>query len=536
MANKQYLWLVLTLLVLIILIAGIYVWQNRLVGKTGENNLGGNLSTGQGNASDEINLRLVAQNLTSPLAVMPAGDQSGRLFIVDQIGQIRIIDINGNLLAQPFLDLKSKMVSLSVTYDERGLLGLAFHPDYKTNGRFFVYYSAPLRQGASAGWNHTSRISEFKVSMSDPNLAEESSEKIILQFDKPQANHNGGQIAFGPDGYLYIPVGDGGNANDTGLGHAAGGNAQDLNQLLGKILRLDINTSGAYAIPADNPFAAGGGRAEIYAYGLRNPFHIAFDAGGNRDLIAGDAGQNQWEEVDVVAKGGNYGWNIKEGRHCFDPESPDTSPASCSTQGKTLIDPVLEYKNINQGAGGIGAVVVGGYVYRGSEVPALAGKYIFGDWSKSFISSDGMILAADMAGNDWPFKEMKIAGKADGRLGEFLLGFGQDADNELYVLTKAHAGPSGNTGKIYKIELGQSQISVDIENFAFSPQSITVKAGTKIEWVNLDTAPHTATSEGKFDSGNLATGESFEITLSDKGVYNYICAYHPYMTGTIVVE
>ncbi|MBI4778965.1 PQQ-dependent sugar dehydrogenase [Candidatus Falkowbacteria bacterium] len=484
----------------------------------------------------EMPLQLIAQNLISPVALVSAPDSSGRLFVADQAGLIRIIDKNGNLLVEPFLDLRDKMVVLNPSYDERGLLGLAFHPNYKTNGRFFVYYSVPLRSGAPAGWNHTSRVSEFKVSAADSNKADIFSEKIILEVDKPQANHNAGQIAFGPDRMLYIPLGDGGQANDVGLGHVAGGNAQDMSRLLGKILRLDIDSSSPYAVPGDNPFVGAGGRDEIYASGLRNPFHISFDAGGSHMLIAADAGQNQWEEVNNVIKGGNYGWNIKEGRHCFDPENPKVSPI----------------KNINQGIEGLGAVIIGGYVYRGNAVPGLRGKYIFGDWSKSFSKGDGTILMADMKGNDWPFKELRIKNMANGRLNAFLMGFGQDENNELYVLAKDNSGPAGATGRIYKIvsqaannnennnsnnnndDIDESKVK--IKNFIFTPAAITVKAGTKIQWQNEDSVAHTVTSAGNFDSGNIPANGYYELILASKGTYNYICTYHPLMKGTVIVQ
>lgn len=480
-----------------------------------------------------ISLRLAAQNLVSPLVLVSAGDGSGRLFIADQVGLVRIIDKSGRLTEEPFLNLKDKMAALNPSYDERGLLGLAFHPDFKTNGKFYVYYSAPLRAGAPAGWDHTSRVSEFRATAANPNQADPDSEKIILQVDQPQANHNAGQIAFGPDGFLYIPLGDGGGANDTGPGHAAAGNAQDTSSLLGSILRLNVDTGNPYAIPPDNPPVGQAGRGEIYAYGFRNPFHISFDAAGDRALIAGDAGQNLWEEIDLVIKGGNYGWNIKEGRHCFDPASPNLSPANCDSPGRTLLDPVIEYKNIKQNQG-LGAAVVGGYVYRGAALPDLRGKYIFGDWSRSFSAADGTILAAYMRGNDWPFQELKVDNNLNGRLGEFLLGFGQDADNELYILTSGRAGPNGQTGKVYKILPGA--VEVDIKDFAFRPQSVTVQAGTKIRWINKDSAAHTITAAGKFDSGNITANGDYEVILAEKGVYNYICAVHPSMTGTITAE
>jgi glucose/arabinose dehydrogenase len=405
-----------------------------------------------------VGLELVVDGLTAPLGLMPAGDDSGRHFIFEQVGQIWVLDENGDLLDTPFLDLTDRMVELNADYDERGLLGLAFHPDYAGNGRFFVYYSAPLSEDAPAGWNHTSHVSEFTVSADDPNVADPGSERIILQVDQPQGNHNGGQIAFGPDGYLYIPLGDGGAADDVAEGHTPDlGNAQDVTNVLGSILRIDVDGEEPYGIPADNPFADDEEIPdETYAYGFRNPYRISFDAGGDNDLYVGDAGQNQWEEVSVVEAGGNYGWNIKEGTHCFDAENPDAQVEECpdtGAMGENLIDPVIEYQNANV-AGGLGVVVVGGNVYRGSAIPELEGRYIFGDWSTGWDAPDGHLLVAtpgDTDGELWDFDEFEIATSDDGTLGYYLLSFGQDEDLELYVMVSETAGPSGDAGAVYKI-------------------------------------------------------------------------------------
>ncbi|HSJ54794.1 MAG TPA: PQQ-dependent sugar dehydrogenase, partial [Anaerolineae bacterium] len=355
------------------------------------------------------------------------------------------------------LDLSDRMVELNPGYDERGLLGLAFHPDYANNGRFFVYYSAPLREGAPADWNHTSHVSEFAVSQDNPDLADADSERIVMQIDQPQGNHNGGQIAFGPDGYLYIPLGDGGSANDVAVGHTPDlGNGQDTSNLLGSILRIDVDEGDPYGIPADNPFDGEQGLEEIFAYGFRNPYRISFDAGGDNQLYVGDAGQNQWEEVSVVTLGGNYGWNIKEGTHCFDPDRPDAQVEECPDTGRLgepLIDPVIEYQNVNV-EGGLGLVVVGGNVYRGSALPELEGRYIFGDWSSSWEAPEGSLMVvtpSETEGELWEFEELSIASRENGELGAYLLSFGQDADLELYVMTSGSAGPSGNDGQIYKI-------------------------------------------------------------------------------------
>jgi glucose/arabinose dehydrogenase len=406
-----------------------------------------------------IGVELVADGLTAPVALVAPPDGSGRLFIIDQIGLIRIVTAEAELLDQPFLDLRDRMVELRSTFDERGLLGLAFHPAYTANGRFFVYYSAPLREGAPDGWDHTSHISEFHVS-ADPNLADADSEQILLQVDQPQFNHNAGTVVFGPtDGYLYISLGDGGGGNDVGLGHTPGiGNSQDITNLLGNILRIDVDSAAPYTIPPDNPFAGtpgcDEGCDEIFAYGFRNPYRISFDMGGQRRLFAGDAGQLLWEEVSIVTLGGNYGWNIKEGTHCFDPDNPSQSPEECPDTGylgEPLIDPVIEYANQRQ-PGGLGTTVVGGHVYRGRELPQFRGRYIFGDWSTQFGSGDGSLFVATERKNRlWRMQELLVQGRADGRLGHYVLGFGQDTNGEVYVLTSDSVAPTGESGKVYRL-------------------------------------------------------------------------------------
>lgn len=413
-------------------------------------------------------IELLAEGLTAPVTLMEPPDGSGRLFVVDQVGQIRIIDAAGNLLAEPFLDVSDRMVTLNPGFDERGLLGLAFHPDYASNGRFFVYYSAPLREGGAAGFNHTSHISEFAVS-ADPNLADPASERILLQVDEPQANHNAGALAFGPeDGYLYITLGDGGGANDNQFGHVedwydenGGGNGQDVSDnLLGSILRIDVDGEWPYAIPADNPFVGREGMDEIFAYGLRNPYRFSFDKGGDHALYVADVGQGLWEEVNRVELGGNYGWNVKEGTHCFDAENNREIPESCPDvvgpghpdEGAPLIDPVIEYASSSQ-PGGLGRAVVGGFIYRGSDIPQFRGRYVYGDWSTGFGTPDGSLFVSKTRQDDrlWQLHPIMLQERADGRLGHFLLGFGQDADGELYVLTSDASGPRENTGKVYRL-------------------------------------------------------------------------------------
>jgi glucose/arabinose dehydrogenase len=422
-----------------------------------------------------IGLRLLAANLTSPMMLTGVPDITGRLFIVDQIGLIRIVTRDGNLLDKPFLDVRDRMVQLSPEYDERGLLSMAFHPGFESNGRFFVFYSAPLRSGAPDGWICTNRLSEFRVSAADPNVADPASERILLEVDKPSGNHNGGEISFGPDGYLYIPLGDGGGADDTGLGHTPGtGNAQDLTSLLGKVLRIDVNTMGVgkeYGIPRDNPFIYDrNALPEIFAYGFRNPAYASFDFYGSHRYIVASAGQKLFESVSIVLPGGNYGWNIREGTHCFDPNhdsSPKTGPCQTSgARGEPLIGPIFE------GGHDLGNTIVGGYLYRGKDIPSLTGSYIFGYWSDSFTTGNGvMFLATPPEGWDigrypdtvseltprdnrmWSASAFSIANTRNGRINAFVRGFGQDNQLEIYVMInqKGEPDPSSTTGQVLKM-------------------------------------------------------------------------------------
>ena len=419
-----------------------------------------------------VGIQLVAEGLTSPLLVVPVNDGTGRLFIIDQIGLIRIVTREGTLLPQPFLDIRSKIVPLSQTAaDERGLLGLAFHPQYATNGRFFVYYSAPLRAGAPAGFNHTATFAEFRVS-ADPNRADPGSERIFLQIDKPQANHNGGTIAFGPaDGFLYISIGDGGGRDDVGLGHVEdwyaanpGGNAQDITQnLLGNILRIDVDHAVGYGIPSDNPFVNAPGLDEIWAYGFRNPYRCAFDPQPPHTFLCQDAGQELWEEVSVVVRRGNYGWNVKEGTSCFNARAANHPLESCPdvdpTTGEPLRDPVIQFANLkNPDFPGLSLTVVGGNVYRGSRVPELVGRYVFGGATASLTALDGRVfVATPTSGGLWPMQEIVFDGQ---RLRRFVLGFGQDLAGEVYVDTRETAAAVGTTGKVWRIGASHGDPSV----------------------------------------------------------------------------
>ncbi len=415
----------------------------------------------------DIGLETIAQGLTSPIGLAQPDDGTDRLFIVDQIGMIRIVMSDGTLIEEPFLDVGDRMVELRDDFDERGLLGLDFHPDYETNGRFFVYYSAPLRDTAPDGWDHTSIIAEFQVSESDPNRADPESERVLLEVDQPQFNHDGGTVRFGPDSQLYISLGDGGGANDNQMGHVSdwyddngGGNAQNVEEnLLGKILRIDVDAGDPFGIPDDNPFVGRDGLDEIYAYGLRNPYRFSFDLDGEHGMLVGDAGQDRYEEVHQVELGGNYGWNVFEGTHCFDAESPEADVTGCPTEvggshpdaGRPLQLPVIEYLNSNQ-EGGLGLVVVGGVVYRGASIEAFDGRYIFGDWSHGHGGADGQLfLAEPVEEGRWPFQPLHVVNRPDGELGHFVLAIEQDGSGEAYVLTTDSGGPDGESGRVYRI-------------------------------------------------------------------------------------
>jgi glucose/arabinose dehydrogenase len=349
-------------------------------------------------AQVRLERQLVATGLTQPLFLnAPQGDS--RLFIVEQPGRIRIV-AGGNLLATPFLDISD----LVGTGGERGLLGLAFHPGYATNGRFYVNYTDT---------GGTTRVAEYLVS-GNPDRADKASGRTLLSVSQPASNHNGGMLAFGPDGYLYIGTGDGGGGGDPS------GNGQQPSTLLGAMLRIDVGGAGTYTVPAGNPFVAGGGAAEVWAFGLRNPWRFSFD--GQRLYIA-DVGQGQWEEIDVLTTadgGANLGWSIMEGNHCYKPSS------GCNRTGLTL--PVFEYGH------GEGCSVTGGYVYRGTAIPELNGHYFYGDFCSGWVRS--FRYTGDGVADTWDWT---------GDLGTVsaLTSFGTDGQGELYVV-------SGG-GNVYRI-------------------------------------------------------------------------------------
>lgn len=329
---------------------------------------------------------MVTKGLENPVFLTHAGDGSTRLFVVEQPGRIRVLE-GPALLPAPFLDI-TKLVLFG---GERGLLGLAFHPDYRHNGRFFVNYTRNP-DGATV-------VAEYRRGPTATSASQE--ERILLIVPQPYPNHNGGMVAFGPDGYLYIGLGDGGSKGDPG------NRAQNPEDLLGKILRIDVDRGDPYGIPMDNPFAKGGGRPEIYAVGLRNPWRFAFDA-ETGSLWVADVGQYKWEEIDLVTRGGNYGWRVMEGTHCFHP--------STDCQTTSFILPVSEYFH-DKGR----CSITGGYVYRGQAVPGLVGAYLYGD----FCSGEIFALPKSERINE-PRQILKSS--------LLISSFGEDATGELYVL------------------------------------------------------------------------------------------------------
>lgn len=371
--------------------------------------------------AQKAQLQLVTDQVPSPVCMAVPGDGSNRQFVLQKEGKVWVIR-NGKLLPEPFIDVSSEMVKINPAYDERGLLGMAFHPQFARNGKFYLYYSAPVAD-RGRGKNHKSVISEFRVAKPGDNTADPSTRRLVIEFDQPESNHNGGDIIFGPDGYLYIASGDGGGGGDR---HGSIGNGQDLGSLLGKILRIDVN-GDPYKIPADNPFVnTSGAKKEIWAYGLRNPWRISFDK-STKKLWTGDVGQNKYEEVDIVTKGGNYGWRIMEGYHEFNvPAGADKSK---------LIAPVHEYDHDD------GISITGGYVYRGKAIPALQGRYVFGDYN-------GKTWTLAQKGNKWERSDLVFGNKPEGNVQ--LLSWGQDEAGELYMLvTIPHA--NGVKSGVYKL-------------------------------------------------------------------------------------
>lgn len=352
-------------------------------------------------------------------------------------------------------------------FEERGLLGLAFHPEFADNGRFHVHYSAPLREGAPGGWDHTARISEFRVPPDTPAQADPTSERVLLRVDHPNRKTNAGALAFGPDGYLYAAVGEGGGAH--GIGEVAFGAlevpergnvwdalAQDLHTPYGKILRLDVDHGWpGYAVPESNPLVGTSGMDEIYAWGFRNHYRMAFDHEGDGALYVAAVSESLSEAVYRVDGPGNYGWPIREGTHCYDRQAPLDPPDDCrryGSEGWRIHDPVVAYYNANVAESDIdaeprGTAVVGAQVYRGDAIPELRGRLLVADYSQNPQEPSGTVFVAGPEGDvsaPWPLRRLlQVDARAQG--------LGVDAGGEAYLLTREAFAPSGDTGRVYRL-------------------------------------------------------------------------------------
>ncbi len=482
--------------------------------------------------------------LHAPTELVHAGDGSGRLFVCDQPGQIRLFQ-HGMLLPEPFLDLGTtgtgdvffwQPPSNPTSYSERGLLGLAFHPgfaDPMSPGyrRFYVNYTAPANHptlnpvSAGGSTDCITVIAEFQVSADNPNRADPASKRVVLTYGQPQSNHNGGQLAFGPDGLLYIGSGDGGGSHDNQLGHTEGtssrpaapnqrltgslGNGQDRRTLLGKLLRIDpLGTDGpggSYGIPAGNPFIGqsqdlpgtaldGPMRGEIFAYGLRNPWKFSFDAsfGGAPGLICADVGQGDVEELDFITAGGNFGWRLKEGSVDFDlPTAYQPEPTGVGTPA--VIAPFAQYAHPNATLTGtaslpkLGTSITGGYVYRGTAIPALQGKYLCADYAANGIGGGGGVLIGVEETAPGVFSLPAVVPlltplPAQARI----YAFGQDEDGELYVAVKTTSGVLAldgglPAGTIYRIAPAETALTLtaDRDNTLYETDLAEVRSNGK---------------------------------------------------------
>jgi glucose/arabinose dehydrogenase len=427
-----------------------------------------------------VGLQPIATGLAAPdYGFSPPGDAS-RLFVLEQNGLVRVIQ-NGSLLPTPALNLQSLVsppLNPTNANDERGLLGIAFAPGFNDPNSIgfrtvYTYNSEAIPAGTSPTFPvpagapalYKNAINEWKMSASNPNVIDPTSMREVVSFGKNAQNHNGGTITFGPDGYLYLATGDGGLANDSGLGHiAATGNAQDLSVPLGKMLRIDpyspalepistnpVSGNGQYRTPADNPFQQAGQLKEIYAYGLRNPYRFSFDT-VTGDLIEGDVGQNTIEVINRIVKGGNYGWAVKEGTFPFNRANGTVGVNSPGVPAG-LIDPIsgtlgtLEYDHSD------GISITGGFVYRGSGIPELYGKYVFGDlalFPGPPARANGRLFYADLTTG--VINEFQLPQFAGGKIpnGLTVHGFGEDANGELYAMM-TNTPANGTGGIVYKL-------------------------------------------------------------------------------------
>jgi glucose/arabinose dehydrogenase len=435
----------------------------------------------------KIGLAMVTEGLTAPLKGVTAPGHRGRLFVIDQVGRLVSLDLATGRQAV-VLDVSARLVPLGIggpnTFDERGFLGTAFHPDYASNGLVYTYTSEPVvgsptfptTMPPGVAPNHQNVLAEWRVP--DPanpdSIVDPASRRELMRVDWPQFNHNGGDITFGPDGLLYVPMGDGGGADDQNVGHGTG-NAQNPANPLGDILRIDVNArdsaNGQYGIPPQNVFAGRPGLiGEIFAYGFRNPWRLSFDP-QTRRLFVGDVGQNDIEEVSLVVSGGNYGWNFKEGTLFFNPNGNQPGFAAREPFREVppgLQDPIAQYDTHHEGHS-----VIGGYVYRGTRVHQLRGRYVFAEFSRLFNNAPGapnnygriLYLSDDPRHGLHQVIEVRGFPEAARRLGLTdpdrppaafpqtlsVLGMAQDAQGELYVMGNINGVPFGTDGVVLRI-------------------------------------------------------------------------------------
>ncbi|XP_040903190.1 HHIP-like protein 1 [Toxotes jaculatrix] len=390
----------------------------------------------------ELCLQEVANGLRNPVAMIHADDGTHRFFVAEQLGYVWVYLANGSRIDRPFLNLTRAVLTSPWSGDERGFLCIALHPRFTTIRKAYVYYSVSVKK------EERIRISEFTLSTHDDNQLDHSSERIILEVVEPASNHNGGQLLFGHDGYLYIFIGDGGRAGDP---FGKFGNSQNKSTLLGKVLRIDVdnNDDGApYSIPSDNPFLGENeARPEIYAYGVRNMWRCSIDRGdpttgrGRGRMLCGDVGQNKYEEVDLIVKGGNYGWRAKEGFSCYDRKL-------CQNSSLDDILPIFAYPHK------LGKSVTGGYIYRGCQMPNLNGLYIFGD----FMSGRLMSLKENVTTGEWQYNEICMGTDQTCRFPKlinsyykYIISFAEDEAGELYFLATGVPSASARAGVVYKI-------------------------------------------------------------------------------------
>ena len=380
-----------------------------------------------------VELVEVASGFTAPIGLLSPPDDSQRRFILDEIGVIHILTADGTLHETPFLDIRDRVNEFVVSRnDPRGLLSLVFHPQFAENGRFFIFYTIPPRDGSPANTEHTDILEDFSVDANDNKRTDLASERILLQLDQQTMEHAAGQLLFAPDGYLYVTLGDDNHPDQT---------SQNLDSLFGGVLRLDVDNvpeGATYGIPADNPFVNADGLDELYAKGLRHPWRISYDDEFGL-LISEPAWTFRHSEINRLEAGANYGWDIVP-RACYD-ENGAPIPECQESDGVTLTLPVLEYGQE------WGRIVIGGYVYRGAAIPELQGRYVFGEWGLQ-VSQGAQIFAADpSSGTPWQFDRLHEPFPR----GTNIWAFGQDYVGELYVLTMRGGNIVGESGVIYQI-------------------------------------------------------------------------------------